>query len=303
MFESLPVITRIIPPCIFYPAMVISPPSPSIYASPKRKRDSSDSVRSSPTFSPDLSRARANLPDYPFPDSSDKGDCGKARSPQSAVVSQFKDLELREPVVRQLAFFNDGGRARKRFAQMASFEEFEDAIPSQASGDGNTGGPHAELTSQSTSLDPGYDTCPQDRSNLAGSADRQDGAHAPVEGLSSIRERPRARKGSPTLDGDPEENPLTWHDSEITGHNPTDPNDDGYGINGIGFKPTAAIAWARSQRRKQQVADYKNREGREARQRRSERRRAGGVECRDDDPGSAALQSTKKAIRVRFEDG
>jgi hypothetical protein len=39
---------------------------------------------------------------------------------------------------------------------------------------------------------------------------------------------------------------LTWHDSEITGHAPTDPLDDGYGINGIGFRPTPAMAYAGS---------------------------------------------------------
>jgi hypothetical protein len=91
-------------------------------------------------------------------------------------------------------------------------------------------------------------------------------------------------------------------DSEITGHNPTDPNDDGYGINGIGFKPTPAIAWARSQRRKQQLADYKSRETKEARQRRIERRRVSSVnaesEKENQDGGSA-----KNSSRVRFEDG
>lgn len=68
------------------------------------------------------------------------------------------------------------------------------------------------------------------------------------------------------------ENSLTWHDSEITGHELSDPNDDGYGINGIGFKPTAAMAWARSQKRRRQVADWRSRETREAREKRRERR-------------------------------
>jgi hypothetical protein len=71
---------------------------------------------------------------------------------------------------------------------------------------------------------------------------------------------------------------LAWSDSEITGHNPTDPDDDGYGINGIGFKPTAAIAWARSQKRKKQVAEWKSREAREARERRRERRVANNMD-------------------------
>ncbi|KAI9929218.1 hypothetical protein MW887_001626 [Aspergillus wentii] len=80
------------------------------------------------------------------------------------------------------------------------------------------------------------------------------------------------RRSSPPLAASATENPLTWHDSEITGHNPTDPTDDGYGINGVGFKPTAAMAWARSQRRQRQVADWKSREARDARERRRERR-------------------------------
>ncbi|PYI29730.1 hypothetical protein BP00DRAFT_400231 [Aspergillus indologenus CBS 114.80] len=88
----------------------------------------------------------------------------------------------------------------------------------------------------------------------------------------SATSKMRSARSSPPLTGDALENPLTWHDSEITGHNPSDPSDDGYGINGIGFKPTAAIAWARSQKRQKQVAEWKNREAREAREKRRERR-------------------------------
>ncbi|KAE8351035.1 hypothetical protein BDV28DRAFT_137986 [Aspergillus coremiiformis] len=82
----------------------------------------------------------------------------------------------------------------------------------------------------------------------------------------------RARRISPPPTSSTADDPLTWHDSEITGHDPSDPTDDGYGINGIGFKPTAAMAWARSQRRQKQVADWKSREAREAREKRRERR-------------------------------
>nr|POE93195.1 hypothetical protein CFP56_19207 [Quercus suber] len=68
---------------------------------------------------------------------------------------------------------------------------------------------------------------------------------------------------------------LTWQDDEITGHliDETLPDDDGEGINGIGFKPTPAIAYARSQRRRQQVHEWKAREAREARQKRFAKRR------------------------------
>lgn len=77
---------------------------------------------------------------------------------------------------------------------------------------------------------------------------------------------------------------LTWQDSEITGHEISAPDDDGEGINGIGFRPTAAIAYARSQRRKQQVSEWKAREAREARQRRMERRRGGEADSVMSDP-------------------
>ena len=72
---------------------------------------------------------------------------------------------------------------------------------------------------------------------------------------------------------------LTWQDSEITGQDIdlTIGDDDGEGINGIGFKPTAAIAYARSQKRKQQVNDWRAREARDARQRRMDRRRGVSV--------------------------
>ncbi|KAL3462988.1 hypothetical protein BJX64DRAFT_257946 [Aspergillus heterothallicus] len=82
----------------------------------------------------------------------------------------------------------------------------------------------------------------------------------------------RIGRKSPPPSGEADEDLLTWNDSEITGHNPTDPDDDGYGINGIGFKPTAAIAWARAQKRQKQVTEWKSREAREARERRRERR-------------------------------
>lgn len=83
---------------------------------------------------------------------------------------------------------------------------------------------------------------------------------------------PKKRRKSPPLTSERDIDPLTWHESEITGYDPTDPTDDGYGINGIGYKPTAAMAWERSQRRKKQVEEWKKREACEARERRKERR-------------------------------
>lgn len=53
----------------------------------------------------------------------------------------------------------------------------------------------------------------------------------------------------------------------------SDPDDDGYGINGIGFKPTLAMAEDRSHKRKKQMAEWKARQTREERERRAERRK------------------------------
>lgn len=87
---------------------------------------------------------------------------------------------------------------------------------------------------------------------------------------------------------------LWWHDEEITGHDPSDPTDDGYGINGVGFLPTPAIANARAERRKKQVAEWKNREAREARQKRGDRRRR-----RDLGPGSSGNGTSHGSTGVR----
>ncbi|KAF2144387.1 uncharacterized protein K452DRAFT_306235 [Aplosporella prunicola CBS 121167] len=86
---------------------------------------------------------------------------------------------------------------------------------------------------------------------------------------------PPPRPASPSS---PDPTSLTWHDHEITGHliDPrTDPDDDGTGINGIGFRPSHAVAQARAHKRRQQLLEWRAREAREARARRRERRGAG----------------------------
>lgn len=114
----------------------------------------------------------------------------------------------------------------------------------------------------------------------------------------------RPRSGSPPLttsasaleEGvvEPIRAALTWHEDEITVYDPDDSDDDGTGINGIGFKPTPAIAHARTMRRKQQLAEYRKREEREARARRSQRRRGSPA------AGMAEVKARAERRRVRF---
>ena len=108
--------------------------------------------------------------------------------------------------------------------------------------------------------------------------------------------RPSRAKSPPPTSVSSTQSDLVWTAAEITGHDPDDPADDGRGVNGIGFRPTPAIAQARAQKRRQQVAEWKSREAREARQRRLERRK--GLE--------RALSSElvgKAPRRVRFVEG
>lgn len=100
---------------------------------------------------------------------------------------------------------------------------------------------------------------------------------------------------------------MTWHEDEITIYDPDDSDDDGTGINGIGFKPTPAVAHARGVKRKQQLAEYRKREEREARARRSQRRRGTPQPARDAKVESPAKEGhkekEKQRPRVRFLEG
>jgi hypothetical protein len=91
------------------------------------------------------------------------------------------------------------------------------------------------------------------------------------------------------------ETDTTWQDSEITGHEiHAALGDDGEGINGIGFRPTPAIAQARSQKRKHQLSEWRAREAKEARQRRYEKRQGCGVDVEGGDGAQTRA--------VRFEE-
>lgn len=109
-----------------------------------------------------------------------------------------------------------------------------------------------------------------------------------------------------------------WHASEITGWSPDDPDEDNYGINGVGYAKSTSRAWAISQKRKQQIADYRSRETREARQKRHERRLSGfnsrrgsprgsprPVSRNGDSTGSSSngVADAKGVRSVRFDDG
>ncbi|KAG6034207.1 hypothetical protein E4U40_004249 [Claviceps sp. LM458 group G5] len=102
----------------------------------------------------------------------------------------------------------------------------------------------------------------------------------------------RPRKGERDV-VDPIRAALTWHEDEITIYDPNDADDDGTGVNGIGFKPTPALEHSRIMRRREQMAAYRKREECEARAKRTQRRRG-------EEPLSARPKKGLPARRVRF---
>ncbi|KAI0007287.1 hypothetical protein F4779DRAFT_516935 [Xylariaceae sp. FL0662B] len=148
------------------------------------------------------------------------------------------------------------------------------------------------------------------RTAKSGGTGRLQKSYPSINRLSDSKSRSRKRAGTPpvlskrkTAENSGEEGPdivdpiraaLTWHEDEITVYDPEDKDDDGTGINGIGFKPTPAIAYARAQKRRQQLAEYKKREESEAREKRNQRRREHG--------GAAGLEKKHSIVRVHFSD-
>ncbi|KAK8038288.1 hypothetical protein PG994_015055 [Apiospora phragmitis] len=133
-----------------------------------------------------------------------------------------------------------------------------------------------------------------------------------INRLADSKSRSRRRVGSPPFSSsrrkavetsieeestvvDPVRAALTWHEDEITVYDAEDKDDDGTGLNGIGFKPTAAVAYARAQKRRQQLSEYKKREESEARARRNQKRREQLGEA-------AVLKRSHSMIRVHFSE-
>jgi len=99
---------------------------------------------------------------------------------------------------------------------------------------------------------------------------------------------------------DPVRAALTWHEDEITIYDPDDADDDGTGINGVGFRPTPAMAHARLMKRRQQMAEYRRREESEARERRSQRRKGQNHHHQVPPSSSSPERSPQQCRKVKF---
>ncbi|KAK0384496.1 hypothetical protein NLU13_8582 [Sarocladium strictum] len=260
----------------------------STHSTPKRKRGESESVTRSPLkFSFDGSLAQ---------DSRDG-----SSSPRSKVAHRFRGLGLHEPDVGN----GSGGGVAATPAGFASYDEEPDNTVKRQRHDEVI--PDADepprvvsdLTDAQVSdavgiTDVDGKTVPQPdpvKDEQLETRAARDAEQAPelVPDTSPPKPLGKKRAGTPPLrvkkllskmgDSskdvvDPVRAALTWHEDEITIYDPDDEDDDGTGINGVGFKPTAAIAHARAMKRRQQMAEYKRREESDARARRNQRRKS-----------------------------
>lgn len=279
-----------------------SSPSTMVFASPRRKRASSEE---SECPSPAVSSPSTPLSATPSLPETERlreegGDLGN-HSPRAAVASRLGDLAIRgdrlfstTPLIphNPIPLSQEHLAAAVRSAHTGVFWPGSRDMPEPGVPIDNgtsPGGPTTDDQSQSQAqpqiqesllLPPPPPPSPprQNSPSVTPSPKKKPTSSPRKKRNPPSTSHQRNRRSPPPPASSAAEDPLTWHDSEITGHDPMDPTDDGYGINGVGFKPTAATAWMRSQKRQKQVAEWKNREAREARDKRKDRRNGGGLD-------------------------
>jgi len=258
--------------------------NPSNIRSPKRKR--TDSVRQTAfdvEFKPVL-----KAPPIPFDPSDDpcapplstppqqivneesRVDLGEG-SPRTIVARSFENLTLRGSEKPVLHFGSVGQDVKKaRLMEHIDLDSCDIGLEPTNSNRGDTNTETTPSTAPTTATPgensawqrPGHASAPQ-------AVPRQPRKSPPPPVLSAT-----ALPAAPSP-AEADVSAATWRDSEITGHLALDPDDDLTGMNGIGFRPTPQVAYARAQARRRQVAEWRNREAREARARRAETRRRG----------------------------
>ena len=251
-------------------------PPQNLYTSPKRKRGEAAPGVFSPVVSPS-STLQSDLPCYPFSQASaDNKETDIDGSPRSKIADRLQRFHLGHDGLRHEG--DHVGPASKRLARTILQDE------------SSSSDRHQTKTQKLHFQDLGDSSSPK-------IGDSYEPVSSLIEGTKAIQERPQRNSRSPSLDGELADDNF-WHENEITGHQPSDPADDGYGLNGLGFVPTPSMAWSRSQRRKQQVADYRSREARDARQRRSERRK---LSSSTDLVEESERFLEERRVRVHFE--
>ncbi|KAF4308043.1 hypothetical protein GTA08_BOTSDO04407 [Botryosphaeria dothidea] len=283
----------------------LAQPPPQMTVSPKRKRGPSDPTQ---PFAPRLNTSA--LPGFANPGPIDVHSANTephsapgallaaavepgSESPRSRVASQFELLQINKsgfglPMI-DFGSGDAGAVATKKAKHNENFSEHGSYIP-------HSGGSHISHEGELSPPPQPVQEIAETPQHIAFPGDGIQATPPPPSSspsvklfLSTRRPNPKLHRQSPSpsvlnLSKSssssaapvplPEQAALTWQDSEITGHEiDRDHDDDGYGINGIGFRPTHQVAQHRALKRRQQILEWRARQAREDRQKRSERRR------------------------------
>jgi hypothetical protein len=273
------------------------------HSSPKRKRDTRDSASTGevPAPSPKAPRLNTSILRVPLEEVNTSDG-----SPRSKVADKLEGLHLRgDAVSRTLVFRSEEVKLPDEVKVGGALDMGNQAATNQLDGLEE----EVRVKDQSKELHEQGPRLPSNEGSATALQPKRHAAHLPVSILpeesqssdsrSTRTSRPRARRTSPPASisrtAQPDvaiEDSNYWQEGEITGATAglDDSDDDLEGLNGIGFKPSPAESEARAMRRKQQILDYKSREAKEARQKRSERRRR----------ADEAFVETERARKVKF---
>lgn len=247
------------------------------HKSRKRKRDDDDELEVSPAKT--LTSLCCDITAY---GNSIQDEANvEGNSPRGVVAGRLRDLDIRTTFNSgvSLSTKHDVG---DRYKEEVSEDAKDEIQPVKSP---------KELT-EATTLNDSEGRLEEGNSGQTESL--SNGSSSPATTKVEKQQLKPTRYKPPPLEEDFDEGSLTWQESEITGYDATDPNDDGYGLDGVGFKPSATVAWDRAQRRKKQIAEWNQRESREARNRRRERR--DGIAADPDHP-----HNTPNQKRVKFD--
>ena len=266
-----------------------------VYNSPKRKRDAAGSASYTTSSLPLPPSLNTDLPVHSR--SADEEVLPGNGSPRTAVAGRFQNLHIQSTSFKlDLGERYEGEAVQKKSRLMDDLSNSGDARTVHGSlMPGQQGAKEAGERSKPVAIDEIQENATSRKHVLPYPSPEATRDSSPSP-RSSFKQSGHGEDQPSTTRSPPPTESLTWQDSEITGHAPTDPLDDGYGINGIGFRPTPAVAYARAQKRTQQVQDWRTREAREARQRRSERRRG----INHGPPEGADCGVSEQRRRVRF---
>ncbi|MCJ1410097.1 hypothetical protein MMC19_004182 [Ptychographa xylographoides] len=247
-----------------------------LYLSPKRKRDnSSDYVGS---FSPSPIRLRTSFAPQSYDNQSTGSD-----SPRTCVAGQLQALDLQgessalssppRPFSEQ---FTSNSNFDFSLSEQQTFSKatFRLSPPENyiSLTDGAITPPHSQMPSapklKPVSPSPSRTISPLPQSRIKSPPPpRFSASPPPMLSLHTFTSAPNLPSTNLPTRTRPSSPPPPFYSPQ------EDSTIENLGINGIGFRPTPAQSYARAQRRKQQVAEWKSREAKEARQRRIELRR------------------------------